>query len=920
MSKKKQDGYALPGMDLPEDNSKKIKAKKKNTEHLPEKLGKAIRLPVPDFSDPDRPLTCLEADFPIAQINALAGLEASSGAAKKSIYSMSKWWARRQSSVFRSLLIAAATEVPKDSTEAAKKVWDHYYCNHQKAGSFKKLKVLEPFMGGGTTLVEGSRLGMHMTGIDLNPVAWFVVKNELACSDPEQVKALFDHIEAEVKPQIQPFFTTICPRGHKGKWIDIATEQVVDIDPLKMSIKDRKRYRWDGPEVIYTFWAKHGHCQAKGCGHRTPIFSSPVVANKKLSTYIAECTCPNCSTQFDAELGETRIAPCSERVILDSEKAFTEISQPFANLLKDYDKGKAGDTIDRMSELKEKIKDETGLKCPLCGAFAGKKIETVLDNHKLARTASQRKKKDFKIKRKAVQMYLIIHPEWLKGSQGFEFGKELGGYAGASAEDTANWYKNRLTNLSLIEVRGKKLPDELSLNDGFIIDTTAGTVPKQANFTCSSCGKNQKRLEATKKTNHTAPLAIYALQCHCPQCELEGFNFKGRSFKNFDSNDIKRISQAEYEWETRRNEDLSLYWPQNEIKFSMRTHVKDPLPDHGYTHWWMLYNNRQLLTHASLLKTITEASESQWALDVKEQALGAFQQYLRSMSMFSFYHLRNDQLSAALSNSNFNPKNLVLETSVFTKIGSGRWEAYVKGVNQGLKWMEQPLEPVIGADIANVEMDDKIIPGSEPFCTSSTDLSMLGDEKFDLVITDPPFGNNLFYADLADFFYVWLRIPLKRWYKGLPEAKYFESERTPHSLEAIDNPAEHPDDREVFEKTIFIEAKHLSKIRELSGDATLEEKDLNPLFRPEPSSDFYSQTLSACWMEVGRLLKDGGIMAFTFHHSEDQAWIDILKALFDAGYVLVATYPIRSDESIGETAQFGSKKSNMTLFMYVANG
>ncbi len=30
---------------------------------LPAKLGKAIRLPVPDFSDPDRPLTCLEADF-----------------------------------------------------------------------------------------------------------------------------------------------------------------------------------------------------------------------------------------------------------------------------------------------------------------------------------------------------------------------------------------------------------------------------------------------------------------------------------------------------------------------------------------------------------------------------------------------------------------------------------------------------------------------------------------------------------------------------------------------------------------------------------------------------------------------------------------------------------------------------------------
>lgn len=54
-------------------------------------------------------------------------------------------------------------------------------------------------MGGGTTLVEGARLGMQMTGIDLNPVAWFVCKNELAGSDPKQVEALFAEIEKRSK-------------------------------------------------------------------------------------------------------------------------------------------------------------------------------------------------------------------------------------------------------------------------------------------------------------------------------------------------------------------------------------------------------------------------------------------------------------------------------------------------------------------------------------------------------------------------------------------------------------------------------------------------------------------------------------------------------------------------------------------------
>ena len=132
-------------------------------------------------------------------INALSALEGNAG---KPIYQMSKWWARRRSCVFRAMLIAAAMEAPPrkkddgsivldengvpepDVDEAHKAVWDVYYTNHQKAENFKHLKVMDCFMGGGTTLVEGSRLGFQMSGVDLNPVAWFVTKNELACTTP----------------------------------------------------------------------------------------------------------------------------------------------------------------------------------------------------------------------------------------------------------------------------------------------------------------------------------------------------------------------------------------------------------------------------------------------------------------------------------------------------------------------------------------------------------------------------------------------------------------------------------------------------------------------------------------------------------------------------------------------------------------
>lgn len=60
--------------------NKKTSGKKvKQNGHLPDNLGKAIKMPVPDFSNPNRKPTCLEVDFPIAQINALSNLEGAAG-------------------------------------------------------------------------------------------------------------------------------------------------------------------------------------------------------------------------------------------------------------------------------------------------------------------------------------------------------------------------------------------------------------------------------------------------------------------------------------------------------------------------------------------------------------------------------------------------------------------------------------------------------------------------------------------------------------------------------------------------------------------------------------------------------------------------------------------------------------------------
>src|ERR1019366_1010112 len=75
--------------------------------------GRQVAVETVDFSDPNRPRTCLEVDFPIIPINQISAIEGNSG---KPIYQMSKWWARRRSSVFRSMLLAAGMKAPDDES------------------------------------------------------------------------------------------------------------------------------------------------------------------------------------------------------------------------------------------------------------------------------------------------------------------------------------------------------------------------------------------------------------------------------------------------------------------------------------------------------------------------------------------------------------------------------------------------------------------------------------------------------------------------------------------------------------------------------------------------------------------------------------------------------------------------------------
>ena len=770
--------------------------------------GKAVALETVDFNDPNRPKTCLEVDFPILPVNQVAIIEGNAG---KPIYQMSKWWARRRSSVFRSMLIAAATKAPEDQSHAAKMVWENYYANHQKKGAFKNLKVADIFMGGGTTLVEGSRLGMQMTGNDLNPVAWFVVKQELADIDLDEVRRLLADIEAEVKPQIMPYYYCDGPNGEKGKWTHLPSKRVMppDFDPLLLTAEQRSEYSYQGPEVIYTFWSKHGPCQVTGCGHRTPIMSSPVMAVKTVSVKHWERTCRRCGCEFHVEEDTVRMAPDVPLYVSPSEYSYS--------------------VLDR----------KKGVICPNCGTSELINLG--------------------KGKNKKVELSLLVHPQWLAGSSKQDAdGQTFGGSAQDDAASSAKWNYERASKIRLLEVRGT-LPDEVSCPEtGLTFRTDAGTMPKRSTFACAACGTSQDVMTAIKATQKGGQMAGYAIQGYAPKRHESGASYGGRFFAPYDSHIARQYDAAAEEWEKRKDADLADYWPRSEVPHGFMTVIanSDIRTNYGFTHWWTMFNPRQLLVHAQLLKSIVNVGSYEWS--IREYVLGAFQQYLRNQCMFSFWNPQRDTPEPMFSNNNYHPKSTVIENCVFPNLGRGNWSSSAEGILEGRDWALHPWEavsaeglkgryPDLASEISGKSF--KVYPSdpvraAEPFCGSSTDLTQVPDGSLDLVITDPPFGGLLHYSELSDFFHVWLRLVLKDKY---PE--YFSAEYTPKSLEAVANRAREPEDPD----------------------------------------GFYKRLLTQCWREAHRILKPGGILAFTFHHSEDEPWVAVLESLFDAGYYLEAT-------------------------------
>jgi adenine-specific DNA methylase len=176
----------------------------------------------------------IERDFDIPFVSALALREKQSQQNYRPVIAVHKWFARRPKTLFRGL---ALSEFGQESLHTA------FY----KANAFPGCVVADPFMGGGIPLLEANRVGCDVIGFDINPMAVWVVREEIAHLDLGEYEAAARSLVQCLESDVAGYYQTRC----------------ILCGASKASVK-------------YFLWVKTQSC--KDCGRSFDLFPGYLVA------------------------------------------------------------------------------------------------------------------------------------------------------------------------------------------------------------------------------------------------------------------------------------------------------------------------------------------------------------------------------------------------------------------------------------------------------------------------------------------------------------------------------------------------------------------------------------------------------------------------------------------------------------------
>jgi len=329
-------------------------------------------------------------------------------------------------------------------------------------------------------------------------------------------------------------------------------------------------------------------------------------------------------------------------------------------------------------------------------------------------------------------------------------------------------------------------------------------------YACPACSRPFNAIDCKRLDENIVRIAY-----RCPSCGTS-------SERAPTGDDVERCQRATSKL-AKMVKDGQLSYPQDMIPDGDRVR-DDALYKKGYTHFYQLFTKRNLLANSILKKAIT-------SLDSDSETTKALL-FVFSSSLSWSSKMRKDTGHGWEHHGYWLP-DIYYESNV--------WDMFKKQFDGG------PHCYTKGKTYSNQEFGDFAVPAQDfsavakgeasylLLCRSSDHLP-LPDNSVDVVITDPPFGGNVQYAELANFWAVWLKDTL-----GLQGT-------IDNSLEAI-------------------ETRH-------SG------------FPTEKSLGHYEDMLFRIFKECHRVLKADRWMVLTFHNRDLKVWMALHRAANRAGFKL----------------------------------
>jgi len=397
------------------------------------------------------------------------------------------------------------------------------------------------------------------------------------------------------------------------------------------------------------------------------------------------------------------------------------------------------------------------------------------------------------------------------------------------------------------EVRGK-LPAEVTVPfSGETLRPKADApCTRGGRFQCMHCGRVQRIVESADAHGKPLPFRYYGHYAHTPHVDEE--NERDAREMGLDTNnqkwfamvaeaDLVKVEEAKAEL-GRIGDELPI--PQQEIYDGYNT---NRLVIHGYKHWTDVYGPRQLLALGKLLRAIGEEERT----ELRDALLAAFQSHLDNASNLCSYQIGRNQLQRVTSGHDYRNPTTICENNIWGMgQGQGPFVNCVAKVREGIEYRELPTVTGPAGEVA-VEHDTPLHDWQPSLGSGSAIDQPARPMSLDLIVTDPPYAGSVQYAEMSDWSYVWLHKVLKDVY---------------------------PDE---FGTDITL------KSQEIIEDQAMK------------NADWYFDQLTEAWQECHRVLKDDGLLVFTFHHKEGDRWTGLLRSLFDAGFYLVAAYPTHSE-------------------------